>query len=445
MSFQTAQEAIEWMHSLEHLGIKPGLKRMEWLMERLGHPERLLKFVHIGGTNGKGSTLAFLSHVLQEAGYQVAAFTSPYLIRFQNRIQNNGEDIADEHLVQVANKIKPLVEELARTELGSPTEFEVVTTLAIEYFARIAYPDVVLWEVGLGGRLDSTNIVTPIASVITNVGYDHMHILGDTLKEIAAEKAGIIKPGVPLITGVQDEGPLQVIEGIAKEKKASVYRLGQAFFIEDESCDEHGQSFSYRSMFTRLQDVRIGLKGSHQLQNAAVAMMTLEVLKQFYALIWEEEELRRGLEQTSWPGRLEVIQREPLVLIDGAHNPQGMEALAQSLVRHYPHHHWTVIFSAMQDKPVAEMIKPLTGVAKRVVLTQFEGGPRTASARDLYQAVQQEGISSELEMSVEPDWEKAFREALASSGKQQAICFAGSLYFIAHIRQTISQNDQRYH
>ncbi|GGK15919.1 bifunctional folylpolyglutamate synthase/dihydrofolate synthase [Caldalkalibacillus thermarum] len=437
MGFQTAQEAIEWIHSLKHLGIKPGLKRMEWLMERLGHPERLLKCVHIAGTNGKGSTLAFMRHVLQEAGYQVGTFTSPYLIRFQNRIQVNGEDIADGHLVQVVNKIKPLVEELAQTELGSPTEFEVVTTLAIEYFARIASPDVVLWETGLGGRLDSTNIVIPIATVITNVGYDHMHLLGDTLESIAAEKAGIIKPGVPLITAVEENGPYQVIERTAKEKKASIYRLGQAFFIEDQAHDEEGQSFSYRSLFTRLEQLHIRMKGVHQLHNAAVALMTLEVLKQFYALIWEEEELRRGLEQTTWSGRLEVIQNEPLVLLDGAHNPQGMEALAQSLARHYPRHQWTIIFSAMKDKPVAEMIKPLAGVAKRLVLTQFEGGPRTAAASDLLQAAEQSLRQVDFDISMEPDWEQAYRQAVASAGTQEGICFAGSLYFISEVRQKL--------
>lgn len=437
MSFHSAQQAIDWIHSLSYLGMKPGLKRMEWLMERLGHPERLLKFVHIGGTNGKGSTLAFMRQVLQEAGYEVGSFTSPYLERFHNRIQINGRDIEDHHLVEAANAIKPLVDELADTELGPPTEFEVVTAIAIYYFARIAYPDLVLWEVGLGGRLDSTNVVQPILTVITNVGYDHLSILGDKLDQIATEKAGIIKSGVPLVTAVKDEAAFQIIKQTAEKKQASVYRLGHAFHVEVERQDEDGLTCSYRSWFNQWSQINLGLKGCHQAENAAVAIMALEVLKQFYAIVWEDEELYLGLAQTSWPGRMEQVSQSPLVVVDGAHNPDGIQALVQSLREHYPGRKWTVLFAALKDKPIVEMLKALSqDPIERVILTQFDSTRRVKSAQDIMEELQQSGWQPLYPVSLEADWHKAYQQAKAVD---TAICFTGSLYFIAEVLASLSK------
>lgn len=441
MGFKRAHEVIDWVHSFVHLGMKPGLERMEWLLERLNHPERHLKFVHIGGTNGKGSTLAFMRHVLSQAGYQVGSFTSPYLNRFQERIQLNGKDIPDDALVRAASTLKPLVDELAETELGPPTEFEVVTMLALLYFAKEAYPDLILWEVGLGGRLDSTNVVHPILTVITNVGHDHMNLLGESIKEIAAEKAGIIKAGVPLVTAVQDEEALAVLNQVAKEKKATLYRMGDAFHVELHGQDGEGSTFSYRSWFNRFDGLHIRLKGHHQVLNAGLALMGLEILRQYFAIVWEEEELRQGLAETAWPGRMEEIPHETTVVLDGAHNPEGVEALVQALRDHYPEKRWTVLFGALKEKPVIQMLKVFEDApVQQVILTQFEGSPRANTAKELEETVSQAQWQPSFKLAVNEDWEEAFLNAVQAG---EAVLFTGSLYFVAHVRQKLLGASER--
>lgn len=217
---QSYREAVDWITGLIPFGIRPGLDRIEQLMERLDNPHRRLKFIHIAGTNGKGSTCAYLTSVLLRGGYDVGTFTSPYITKFTNRFQYNGIDIEEETLLRLANELKPHVDELAQTELGSPTMFEVSTALAILFYAKVTYPDYVVWETGLGGRLDVTNIVQPVVSVITNIGHDHMDKLGDTIAAVASEKAGIIKAGIPVISAVTQPEAIEVIKQAAEGKKA---------------------------------------------------------------------------------------------------------------------------------------------------------------------------------------------------------------------------------
>ncbi|KHF33539.1 Folylpolyglutamate synthase [Paenibacillus sp. P1XP2] len=220
-SLRTYAEAADWINGLIPFGIRPGMARIEKMMEMLGHPHRRLKFIHVAGTNGKGSTCAFLTRVLLQSGYTVGTYTSPYITKFTNRFQYNGEDIPEETLLMLANRLYPIVEEIAATELGSPTMFEVSTALAILYYAEECVPDIVVWETGLGGRLDVTNIVYPVVSVITNIGMDHTDILGDTVEQIAFEKAGIIKPGVPVVSCVQQP---EAIEVCAKRRRNAAQR-----------------------------------------------------------------------------------------------------------------------------------------------------------------------------------------------------------------------------
>lgn len=438
-SFEHVGQAIQWIHNLQTLGIKPGLKRMEYMMERLNHPERRLKFVHIGGTNGKGSTLTYMRNVLQEAGYDVGSFTSPYIIRFHNRIQINGIDIADEHLVQAANHIKPLAEELAHTDLGAPTEFEVVTAIAIYYFAHIAFPDIVLWEVGLGGRLDSTNIINPLVSVITNVGNDHMHILGDTIGEIAFEKAGIIKAGVPIVTGAKDDQALQIIRQKATNNRSSIYVLNEAFEADIEKYDEHEQLFKYTSKFFTYHSLSIIMKGKHQIENAAVAIMALELLKQYYAIIWDEEHLRAGLKVTQWVGRLETVNSEPTTILDGAHNPQGMDALAKAIKQYYTSKKIIVFFSAMKDKEVVSMLKTLDGLVDLIILADFDF-PRAATADELFTMVQNSGEKWQSNIEKTDNYLIRYNEEVHKLKEQLhdvVIFFTGSLYFISDVRSQI--------
>ncbi|XOS90365.1 bifunctional folylpolyglutamate synthase/dihydrofolate synthase [Brevibacillus laterosporus] len=289
----TYDEALEWLHSLLRFGLKPGLERMNWMLEELGHPERNLLFVHVAGTNGKGSTCTFLTHVLLEAGISVGTFTSPYITDFRERIRFNNQLIPQDDLVRLVDEIKPLVGRCEQeTEYGCPTEFEVITLLAICYFGRVVRPAIVVWETGLGGRLDSTNVVHPIISVITNVGLDHTNVLGSTIGEIALEKAGIIKSGVPVVIGHFQEEALDVISRITKQKNSKLYRLGSEFnskplFTEVSRGTQH---IEYNSLFRPSSSTyQLGLLGKHQVQNAGVALMVLDLMREFYAFLWKKK------------------------------------------------------------------------------------------------------------------------------------------------------------
>lgn len=436
--WENVDQAIEWMHSLLMMGIKPGLMRMEWMLERLNHPERRLKFIHVGGTNGKGSTVSFLRHILQEAGHDVGSFTSPYIERFQNRIQFNGQDIADQDLLEVIRQIKPLADELAETELGAPTEFEVLTAIAILYYATISYPDIVVWEVGLGGKLDSTNVVMPILSLITNVGYDHIHILGDKIEEIAEQKAGIIKPGISVVTGSKIPAVIEVIEEKAKEEKSRFYAIDQQFHIQPGSYNQEQQTFSFRSMFAQYEDLEISLHGKHQLQNAGVAIMALEVLKQYYAILWDEDHLREGLRKTFWMGRMEQIRAKPLTIIDGAHNPEGMAAVRDTIEQYYSDRPVTVMFSAMKDKDILTMLKHLDGAVNRLVLTQFNF-PRAATVKELMEQLEEVGNEWEMEIRAEENWVEAYQDLVQSAAENEVIMITGSLYFISEVRTKLKK------
>lgn len=291
----TYEEAINWIYSRLKFGIKPGLERMQWMLEELGNPERHIKCVHLAGTNGKGSTLTYMRYMLEGAKYKVGSFTSPYIETFNERISVNGIPIADEEIAELVNMVKPVVEKLDETDLGEATEFEIITVMAIYYFGKVNFCDVVLFETGLGGRFDSTNVIHPVLTIITNIGHDHMHILGDTLGEIAYEKAGIIKSGVPVITGVKNEEALQVIQKVAKENHASLYELGKQFTTLHKHSNKDGEHFDFDCPFASFENVRISMKGIHQVGNAALALMAVMYLKTYLSFLINEEEMKGWL------------------------------------------------------------------------------------------------------------------------------------------------------
>jgi len=428
---QTAKEAVQWIRSLKTFGFKPGNDRMIWMLERLKHPERRLKFVHIAGTNGKGSNVAFLSTVLQSCGYEVGTYISPHVTTYLSRISLNGKEIDEASLVDICNRLKPLAEELAETPLGSPTEFEILTMAAILYFANYSYPDIVIWETGLGGRFDSTNVVHPILSMITNVGLDHIHILGDTIEKIAWDKAGIIKSGVPVITAVEDEGAFKVIEEIAREKRTKVYRLGRDFAIENEKMNQEDQSFTFVGPFRRYEEIHLGLKGVHQFKNAATSMMALELLRQYFAFLIDEEPLREGMLKAINPGRLEVVSREPLVVMDGAHNPHGTKVIAESVPRLFQYKNCVLILSIMQDKLMDEMLDHLLPLADQVVVTRAKT-PRAAQPTILAEKIMSKNPQVSIYIEEEPI--DAVKKALSLAKAEDLVLVAGSLYLIESIR-----------
>lgn len=438
--FQTYDEALDWIHGRLRLGIKPGLKRMEWMMERLDHPERNIRTVHIGGTNGKGSTLTFLRCILEEAGYNVGTFTSPYFEHFNERISINGKPISDEEMLELANTIKPLAEELEKTELGGPTEFEVITAMALYYFSKMNPVDVALFEVGLGGRFDSTNVIYPLLSIITSIGLDHTNILGDTYEQIASEKAGIIKNGVPIITAVKQPEAQQVIIDKAKHVNASLYQLGSVFKATDIQTLPNGAEFNFSSaLLKNLNKLQISMLGQHQIDNAALAVMASQVLSQFYAFLIDEQQIRQGLIKAYWPGRFEQISEHPLIIIDGAHNQEGIDALANELQQRYKGKRINILFTALADKKLDKMIAKLDQTADNIIFTQFDY-PRASKAEDLA------ALSSLPNKQIEPDWREGLQRLLQQAKTQsqqdmnnEIFVITGSLYFLSEIKPYLLQ------
>lgn len=425
--FTSYKEALEWIHARLRLGIKPGLKRMEWMMDKLGNPETKLKTVHIGGTNGKGSTVTFLRSILEAGGYSVGTFTSPYIEQFNERISVNGKAISDGELLQLANIIRPLADELEETELGGPTEFEVITAMAFYYFAEMNKVDMVIFEVGLGGRFDSTNIIQPLASIITNIGLDHTSILGNTYEEIAFEKAGIIKEHTPIFTAVKHSGAIQVIEEQAQKKEAPLYRLNQEFSINTHESLDKGEVFTLETSYQTLAQLEISMMGQHQTENAALAVITAQFLNQKGSFAIPEEAIRAGFKKAYWPGRFEILSENPLVIIDGAHNEEGITALTEELTTRYENRQIQIVFAALTDKKLDKMIAKLDQIASQITFVSFDF-PRAAKAEELLKISQ-----SSNKLAVD-DWGPYLLEEIQTLDKNRILVITGSLYFISEIK-----------
>ncbi|HGH7172950.1 TPA: bifunctional tetrahydrofolate synthase/dihydrofolate synthase [Bacillus wiedmannii] len=430
----TYEEAIGWIHSRLKFGIKPGLERMRWMLEELGNPERHIKCVHLAGTNGKGSTLTYMRYMLEDAKYKVGTFTSPYIETFNERISVNGTPIADEEITELVKMVKPVVEKLDKTDLGEATEFEIITVMAICYFGKVNFCDVVLFETGLGGRFDSTNVIHPVLTIITNIGHDHMHILGNTLGEIAYEKAGIIKSGVPVITGVQDEEALQVIQKVAKENHANLYEMGKHFTALHKQSSEDGEQFDFTCPFVTFEDVRISMKGVHQVGNAALALMAVMYVKTYLSFLIEEEEIRTGLQEAYWIGRFEKLQSNPDIIIDGAHNPEGIESLVKTVKSHYKDKNVIVLFTALGDKQLHNMVGQLETIADEIIFTTF-AFDRAISAAKLA------SYSKKESKLVFENWKEAIDTKVEMIGENDVFIITGSLYFISEVRKYIREKN----
>jgi dihydrofolate synthase/folylpolyglutamate synthase len=425
--FTTYSEALEWIHARLRLGIKPGLQRMEWMMDKLGNPEKKIKAVHIGGTNGKGSTLTFLRSILEAGGYTVGTFTSPYIEQFNERISVNGKPINDEELLLLANVIRPLADELEKTTLEGPTEFEVITAMSFYYFANVKKVDVVIYEVGLGGRYDSTNILDPIATIITNIGLDHTNILGHTYQEIAFEKAGIIKKGIPVFTAVKQPEALKVIEDQAEIKGSQLDIINQEFSISAHQSREKGEVFSLKIKNQSLAQLEISMIGQHQTENATLAVCVAQYLQQQGLFSITEREIRNGLKKAYWPGRFEILSDNPLVIIDGAHNEEGITAFVHELQSRYEHRYIHIVFAALKDKKLEQMIAKLDKTANQITFVSFDF-PRAAKAQELLKISQ-----SQNKWAVE-DWKSFLAEEIQNIDTNGMLVITGSLYFIAEVK-----------
>jgi len=426
---------LEWIHSFDRFdgrqGFKPGLERMEHMLAQLDNPHHDLRFLHVAGTNGKGSTCAYLAAMLEAAGYRVGLYTSPYLTTFYDRMVTGEETVQPEELDELAARLRPVVDATAASPFGRPTEFEVVTTLALLFY-RKRRVDFVVWETGLGGRLDATNVVTPLLTLITNVGHDHKAILGDTIEQIAAEKAGILKPGVPLLTTASAPA-LVVLEQKAAELDVAVQVLGRDFLATRSSFGFEGQRFTWADGAHRqvLVDLDIAMLGAHQILNASLAVAAIMALRA-QGIEIADDDLRAGLRATRWAGRLEVVGQEPLLLLDGAHNPEGAQVLHHALAELLPDRRLVFVIGILADKAIPDVLAPLVPLAAHVIVTRPDN-PRAADPAAVAAVLR--SLSPELPVEVEADSAAAIARACAL--QPDAVIITGTLFLISEVRQLL--------
>lgn len=417
------EAALEYLHGTLKFGSIFGLDRITKLLDLMGNPQKKLKFIHIAGTNGKGSTTAFISNILLEAGYRTGMFTSPYIQRFTERIKVNNTEISNNELAEQVLKIKEKIEEMVSDGFEHPTEFEIITAAAMEYFYT-QNCDFVVLEVGLGGIVDSTNVIDlPEVSVITTISMDHMDRLGDTLGEIAAQKAGIIKQNGLVVLYPQKQEAEEVIYKVAKEKNAKIHKVDFST-ISEKSFSLEGQIFEYKDF----ENIKIGLLGDHQMRNAAVAIDTCELLCNKGVVITHRNILD-GLENTTWPGRLEIINENPLVMIDGAHNLEGGQALNSAMDKYFIQKRKIFIVGFLRDKDFKGIMDMLSSKADTIITVTPNNDRAVPSAElaeflKIYSCTVIDGISIQ----------NGLRIAVGLADKESVICAFGSLYMIGEIR-----------
>ena len=420
---------IDRIHEFNRFGMVLGLDRMEELLRRLGNPQDDLKVIHVAGTNGKGSVSKYLEEGLSACGYKMGLYTSPYIETFNERIRYDGADISDEDLEYYGQKVVSAAEAMVADGLDSPTEFEVVTAIAFLYFAG-RQADITILEVGIGGIGDSTNVVkSPLASVITSISYDHMAQLGSSLAEIAVNKAGIIKTGCPVIANVPQRDAAKIIARKAYAMGSRLYDIsGIRAAVSDET--PFSQKVSMELYEKSYSDVEISMVGRHQAENLKTALATLEILRKSGAVKLDREALYEGLKRARQPGRFEVISEDPVVIIDGAHNEAGAQALQETMAQHFAGKKILLVAGILADKEIDSIVKFLTKITDHIIVTEPDN-PRKLAAEKLAEHVADFGVAAE----VVSDVEAAVHRAKELADDYDVILFAGSLYLIGDVRR----------
>lgn len=405
-----------------------GLERMVELLALRGNPHLKLKVLHIGGTNGKGSTIAFLKKMLEKLGLRVGVFSSPYLIHYTDQISINGESISEARLEALMADYQSLLEGEAVANLQGTTEFEIITALAYDYFAS-EQVDVAIMEVGMGGLLDSTNVCQPILTGITTIGLDHVALLGDTLEAIAEQKAGIIKQGMPLVTGRIAPEALTVIDRIAEGKDAPRLAYGTDYQVRHQESVVTGEVFDYTSA-VRQGRFQTSLLGLYQIENAGMAIALLDTFCQEDGReLASNDFLGQALEETSWPGRLEIVSRDPLMILDGAHNPHAIKALLVTLQERFADYHKEILFTCIKTKALGDMLDLLGAMPDtELTLTHFADS-RATDESVLKEAAKSRNLSYQ-------DWHDFLEQNLTDkkAEKQTVRIVTGSLYFLSQVR-----------
>ena len=426
------QEAMKYITEVGNFGSNYGLERTYKLLELLDNPQDKLKIIHVAGTNGKGSTTAMITSMLKGCGYKVGMYTSPFLEEFEERIQINGENIPKEKLAQLITKIKYAVDKVIEEGYNHPTEFEIITVLMFLYFATEEV-DFAVVEVGLGGRLDSTNVITPILSVITSISFDHTNLLGNTLEEIAAEKAGIIKSCIPTVIYPQEEMAERVISSKCQELDSKLYKINKE---DAKLINIIKEDKIYQQVKVKLDDeydVKLPLLGEHQILNLAVALKALEVIKDKAPKL-NRESIVKSLATVRWNGRLEIMSNSPYVVIDGAHNIQGITQLDKNIKKYFEYKDMYLILGILADKDVEHMVKVITPKAKKV-FTVTPNSMRAETAEELMNEVKKYNESCEAYN----DYKNAFEDALKLCKKDDLLLISGSLYMIGEMRGIIKK------
>lgn len=435
---KTYEEALSFIHGRTQFKKIPTLSRMKRFLAELGNPQQGLTYLHVTGTNGKGSTVAMMRSMLLASGLTVGSFTSPFITRFNERIEYNGNQISDDDLVRLVRKLEPVVAKLdAELPTGGPTEFEIDTALMFCYFAA-KKPDVVLLEVGIGGLYDSTNVITPAVSVITTVGWDHMKYLGNTLAQIATQKAGIIKQNVPVVIGQLPAEARQTIMADADKKQAPVFELGTAFNVQKLNPHQLYAKIRYQDQQLSRLEATLGLAGDYQVENAAIAIKAVELLMQAQQLPLDRHALITGLATVNWPGRLEKVNDQPLVLLDGAHNLPGIQALVRTIKDDFAEREVYLLVAILADKQYDLMLGELASLGNvHLTVTQFAGpGPKRPSA-DLASAVAD--IPTKYPVQVAKEWQVGLSQIASELSEEDLMIITGSLYFISEVRQLFTK------
>ncbi|MBQ1194649.1 MAG: bifunctional folylpolyglutamate synthase/dihydrofolate synthase [Clostridia bacterium] len=412
-------EALEYIHSICWTFTKPGLERISALCEKLGNPQDELKFIHVAGTNGKGSFCSMIDSVLRAAGYKTGLFTSPYIKVFNERMQFCGENIADDELAEITEYVKPYADSME----DKPTEFELITAIGFEYFKRKKC-DVVILEAGMGGRLDSTNIIkSSLLSVITGISLDHTAFLGDTVEKIAAEKAGIIKENGSVLFGGNSKSVEEVIKAKAAEMGAD-YRFADKSSLNIVASDLTGSTFNYLGY----KEVNLPLLGLYQPSNAANVLCALEILK-CKGITVSEKAVREGLLAARWPARFEIISRDPLIIFDGAHNPEGIETAVTSIKRYFGDQKVCILTGVMKDKDYNYIAGKFAEISDRA-FTITPQNPRALPAEEYAKVLEGVGITATSYSSVADALEDAKKYAKETS---TALLCLGSLYMYCEV------------
>ena len=427
--FMDYKEALQYIHGTLKFGSKLGLQNTEELLARLGNPERSFKVVHIAGTNGKGSVTAMTANILFQAGYKVGMFISPYLERFTERIQVNFDEISQEDLARLTGIVKEKISDMVKEGYNHPTEFEVVTAIGFLHFAQ-QQVDFAVVEVGLGGRLDATNVVDPLVTIITSISYEHMDILGHTLKEIAFEKGGIIKNGKPVVSYPQDEEARVMLEDLAYQRNSPYHQVSpDQITLKSSSFSEQHFDFIYQDKV--LEDIIIHLPGDHQVLNAACALTGIMVLKELGYSV-DDSAIYSGMKATRWPGRMEKIKDKPMIILDGAHNPSGAQALADAIRKYFPDKKVYLVLGVFKDKDVKSVARILCPIADNIVVTMSDS-PRAMDAAELSEIVK----AYHTQITVKPLLHEAIAAAIEYMAEDDILVISGSLHLVGEARALI--------